>query len=116
MVLRPVALIHLPDALGVDDSDLALGLRRQVRNVLLGVDVEPAYEDAVDRLEVLQRFTPPGPPPDGVAGHGVLVRRKNERDIDRDTRRGQFLQRGNTGGRRGNLDHAVLVAFAPVLS
>ena len=63
----------LPDPLGVDDADLPLGRRRELRHVLLGVDVEPADEDAVDRLEDVQPRPALRPAPDGVAGGEVLL-------------------------------------------
>ena len=74
LLVRPELLVHLPDALGVDDADLALGRRRQARDVLLGVDVDPADEDAVDRLEGFERSPPLRTAPDGVAGRDVLPR------------------------------------------
>ncbi len=50
-LVRPELLVHLPDALVIDDSYLALSFRRKLRDVMLGVNVQPAHEDAVHGLE-----------------------------------------------------------------
>ena len=57
VLVGPKLLVELPDVLGVDDADLPLSGRRQLRDVLLGVYIQPADENAVDRFEPVQRRT-----------------------------------------------------------
>ena len=69
------SLVHLPDALGVDDADLPLGRAATGRGTCFSVYTStPADEDAVDRLEAVQRLAAAGAAPDGVAGGVVLPR------------------------------------------
>ena len=96
--------------------DLSLGLRRKLRHVLLGVNVDAADEDAVDRFEAVARRAALGPAPDRVAGRLVLPLRENQRDVERDAGGGEVFECRQPSRRRGDLDHAVGVAGRPFLS
>ena len=60
--------------------------------MFLGVDIDPAHENTVNRFEPVERLALPRPTPDRVAGGEVLFRREGERDVERDSGRRQFLQ------------------------
>ena len=120
ILVLPELLIELPEALGVDDPDQALGGGGKGWDVLFGVDIDPADEDAVDALEGTGAGTGAGADafcgvgaPDVVAGDVVLSLGKDEGDVEGDAGGGQFLERGQSGGGGGDFDHAVVVAGGP---
>ena len=104
-------MIQLPDLLGIDDAHLALGRLGQARHFFLGVHIEPADKNAVDRLESGQATgTPLRPLPHRLTRLEILVFAEDQGHIEGDPGGGQLLQRGQATRRGGYLDHAVLVA------
>ena len=113
-LVRPKPLIELPKMLGIHDAHHSLSLRRQFRNVPFRVDIEPAHEDAVDRFERVAIHASQCTSPTGIAGGHVLSLAEDQRDIDRDARCDNLLQRRDSAFRGRNLDHAILVADRPL--
>ena len=84
--------------------------------MFLGVDIDPAHENTVNRFEPVERLALPRPTPDRVAGGEVLFRREGERDVERDSGRRQFLQSAQPARRVRHFDHAVGMARTPFLA
>src|SRR5262249_51797150 len=109
----PEFLVHLPDPFRVHDADLSLRFGGQTRNVFLGIHVDSADEDAVDRFEALERSTPHCTAPDGVSRLNILPRRESQCDIEGDACCGKFLEGRAATGCVRNLDHPVAMALTP---
>ena len=75
-----------------DDAHLALRGRRQLGDVLFGVDVDAADENAVDAFEVFQLAEALPPAPHRVAGGPILPFGENQGDVQRHAGGGQAFQ------------------------
>src|SRR6266852_1345285 len=82
-LIGPKRTVHLPNALGIDDADHSLGLGRKLGDMMFGVHIQAADEDAEDRLEFLQRGPPLSPSPNGVTRGYALPGREDQSDVDR---------------------------------
>src|SRR5207302_6404402 len=80
------------------------------------IDVDPADEDAVDRLQAVRVAAPLRAAPDRVTGCNVLPRREHQRDVERGAGGRLLLERGQAGWSRRRLDHAVGVPGTPFLA
>ena len=60
-------------------------------DVLFRVNVQPADEDTVNRLEAVGGCPAARSAPDGVAGRDVLPFREDQRDVERDARGAQLF-------------------------
>ena len=85
--------------------------------MLVGVNVHPRHEDAVDALEIVKPILATlCAAPDRVTRDAVLSFSEHQRHIDRDAGGGKCFQRVQAGSGGRHFNHAVLVPGRPFLA
>ncbi len=81
--------------------------------MLLSVNVDAGDKDTINAFETVGAGQTLCAAPDGIASAAVLIRGEDQRDIQSDSRGGQFFQRPDARFGRGDFDHAIGVASGP---